>query len=1103
MNRATSPAGYPLIAVIGFAIAFSQTLSGSSVYQMPLENGPSASLQNFGSAGGLATSVSSPYNIAPAPTTDNTQSRSGWWSLHCIPSSVNPAYAGTLLLPNSAARFRMDSASSKMTIGAWVRWDGVFGSNNRYGIVTTLNPSHTAGWALYIDNAGKVGYRFNVLLPSGQVAARERATTTAVITPGQWTHVAATIDCSITGNSALTIFIDGVPKPTSGASLGSNVHVPATGSEVGIGSFTKANGGGGHQSLNGYLDDLQIWDSSFSAAKIRAMNEAQALLPNHNTAEIEALFSAFDAQQSAEIGDLTWSYTSTGLDVSGRELGDVWLGSGGQYHAWLGGTAQNPVGMVGTPKRTNFAHYMAPYVAGSSLFDWVMTGISRFQDPASTDLHYAMGAGHGGLTNLPLVPQGMVLTAAQSAELEIKRAIRAGFDGFVIDAWAGNEGAKTTVNELIAAAARLGVDFKVTICIDPSCHTTPPDGVMVQTFADSINWLIDNHGDSPHLARRHGKVLIFGYQTFNILKNSPLKSQPSNPAWWAEISNAWNQVRALVSEPIFLHADVDTMIERAPAQHVAIAEWAGANFDAVGGFLGNWAPEKNSEIASAVQAEGAEWSQPIFPHYYSRGGGYIVEPGTDKLRSAYEAARSTGATLLQVATWNDYGENTHIAPAYSNGYTLMHINRYQSDWWKSAAEPSVTQDQVHLVFRRALDGKMPWPFGMRRQVYNEMNILEVTTLLTAPGTVNVPGYGSYQAPAGLNVEQFPLQVGSISASVSRGSTTVVSATSPERVTDKPFREDHSMACFSSNYLSDWVIDFGATSPLLYSEYGDIDSDGLPNWFEMYYFGDGVADTGEIGWRGDFPIMSLASSPDSRAAPTADPDGDGFTNLQEYTNRTDPKTADVLYPTGFIWDTNGIEARGLSFNGDQDSHRKSVWFYYYRHGAVNSIPQDGNYDFMNSSGNIWSGTMSQNGPHWDPDGISYGNPEQLGSFISRRQVGGVWQTRFEPRNNAAAILCWKSPVTGVVSLSFSVVEVSSYAPSSHHRPFIINVRRNQEATVLGTVSLLPGQTGSLAPLSISVQKGDSIYLFSHSGGPYGGSTGFLQDIKVTLLQNNGQ
>ena len=62
--------------------------------------------------------------------------------------------------------------------------------------------------------------------------------------------------------------------------------------------------------------------------------------------------------------------------------------------------------------------------------------------------------------------------------------------------------------------------------------------------------------------------------------------------------------------------------------------------------------------------------------------------------------------------------------------------------------------------------------------------------------------------------------------------------------------------------------------LLRGEYADDDNDGLPNWFEMYWFG-------------KYMDYSTATA----AKPDDDPDGDGKTNIQEYENQTDPTNAD--------------------------------------------------------------------------------------------------------------------------------------------------------------------------------------------------------------------
>ena len=77
-----------------------------------------------------------------------------------------------------------------------------------------------------------------------------------------------------------------------------------------------------------------------------------------------------------------------------------------------------------------------------------------------------------------------------------------------------------------------------------------------------------------------------------------------------------------------------------------------------------------------------------------------------------------------------------------------------------------------------------------------------------------------------------------------------------------------MTCFSTEFKRHWKADFGEqVPPLIRGEYADDDQDGLPNWFEMYWFG-------------KFLDYSTATAADANA----DPDGDGKTNIEEWRAR---------------------------------------------------------------------------------------------------------------------------------------------------------------------------------------------------------------------------
>jgi len=302
---------------------------------------------------------------------------------------------------------------------------------------------------------------------------------------------------------------------------------------------------------------------------------------------------------------------------------------------------------------------------------------------------------------------------------------------------------------------------------------------------------------------------------------------------------------------------------------VEAAGYMATHFGAVGEFLGGG--RRHDRMAEAVKAAGAEWSEPMYYQYENIGwGGNRIRPGFDLLRDRWTRARENDSTLIQFVTWNDYTENTHLAPAYDTRYAVMDLNRHFIAWWKTGQEPVYAHDKVYFSYRKYPKGVKIFPF--RRKQPDGPAVLEVLTILTAPAVIRLPGRDAeYEAPAGMYHRQFPLTAGDVVAEVVREGEVVLRLESPEPVTDRPFREQNSMVAFSTEFERHWRADFGPGEPLyLKGEYADDDGDGLPNWFEMYWFGE------FLNWE----TATVAN-------PNADPNRDGKTNLEHYLDQTDP------------------------------------------------------------------------------------------------------------------------------------------------------------------------------------------------------------------------
>jgi hypothetical protein len=534
--------------------------------------------------------------------------------------------------------------------------------------------------------------------------------------------------------------------------------------------------------------------------------------------------------------------------------------------------------------RKVFAHYMGCYPAG--------TGATRYhRQTVAADFRHDRGddlARRGGrFRNFDLTPIEKGFTAEESADLEIRRAMRIGIDGFAVDAWAGGDGAKQVFDTLIRVAKAKNYPFEVTICLDPACGAD---------LVGTVKELLAKYGDNPKLARRDGKPLIFTYFSHGLAmgalyaaidertptdqREAAVNRLRTTELGWHLIGQSFRKAQEQIGQPVYFEYDlvyffhnVDPKLIK-PGMQTRAAAAIARHVQALGSFgaYGFGYGDKVEDIASAVRAAGAEWSglggmhqkENLFP-----GGGEVFMPrATEWLRGMWSDMRRDQATLIQLITWNDYTENHNIAPAYNTRYTIYDLTGYYIDWWKTGKQPDVTKDRVYLTYAKYPKDARSFPFKI---LMRSDRALEVLTILTAPATVRLPGRDiMYDAPAGLLARQFPVTAGPVIAEIVRDGKVVERLESPEPITDKPFREDNALVCFSTEEQRHWQADFGDTPPKWYSEYGDLDGDGLPNWYEMYWFGK---------W--------LDFSTATKAKPDDDPYNTGKTNLQHYLDQSDP------------------------------------------------------------------------------------------------------------------------------------------------------------------------------------------------------------------------
>lgn len=531
--------------------------------------------------------------------------------------------------------------------------------------------------------------------------------------------------------------------------------------------------------------------------------------------------------------------------------------------------------------RKFYAHYMGcyPVAYGPTLFhrDIEAATIRHDRKMSRTALSWR---------NYPLIPPGLSLTLEQSMDLEMRRAMRAGVDGFAVDMWAGGEDVcKRVVDAMFKVAEEKDYPFEISLCYDGEKRSL-----------EGLKWLLATHGASPKLARHDGKPLILSYNSLrhvidDAAESLGIKADAAGRAseelrtterGWQAFADSYRKKESILGQPCVWEFEIQCFFANVRGHSekdldLSLLPQAAALLGRNGLYVGGFLRVSNEEaVADAVTQAGGGWVQPVYFQYDNAVNGFTYGcsfEGTSDLRLNWERARKYHSPFLQFTTWNDYTESTNLAPGYQLHYSIYDLNAYFVKWWKQGRPPEITDDRIYVTYRRYPADAKVFPFADRPYA-SKPSVLEICTLLQAPARVVVPGRdGGYDAPAGLFIKTLPLVAGPVEVRVEREGSVVCHLLSPEPITDRPFRDQLGMVSYSTEEERNWRADFGDVPMPTFSEYGDDDGDGLPNWFEMYWFGKFL----------DWSTVRVAD-------PAADPDGDGQSNLTEFRNQTDPTHA---------------------------------------------------------------------------------------------------------------------------------------------------------------------------------------------------------------------
>lgn len=769
---------------------------------------------------------------------------------------------------------------------------------------------------------------------------------------------------------------------------------------------------------------------------------------------------------------------------------------------------------LGQRPKKFFAHYMGCFPIGGG---GISPGYARSKyhhlRHDSPNFEYAFGGRRRGEPLLPDSVDG--LTFEQSAELEIKRALRAGIDGFAFMAIAGGpNNVFPVMDAMFKVCEENDYPFEITWALSG-----------LDRSIEAIDYILREHGDSPKLARRDGKVLMLGYQSVfsgiegarkilskrypDIKVDSP--EERYSPEFLRLLREGFRtKLEERFDTPMYFQFGFGALfygMKDKPKEERPWLETIGylaEGFEAINAFHYQSGPTDYDAVAKAVTDKGSEWGEPLMYSYENmlwkgyKPRSFPFEPGSDAIRHCWENARKNKSTLIQFTTWNDYHESSTLAPTTNIRYGLMDLNAYFVKWWKDGEPPKVDHDKVYLIYPKYRHELTAYPFGNRGPFLDteKMNKLEVLTILTAPASVRLVGSDtSWQAPAGLSYKQLPLAAGTTKVEVVRnGKVTAALDNAVDPVTDKPYRDGHAPTVVSTEDLRHWQADFGNEdpAPMLRGEYGDIDDDGLPNWFEMYWFGNNFLDWDSA----------------TKTDPNADPDGDGLTNLQEYQDRQNP-TVKADYSPGFVWDLNQVtENSSAAFNPESDTFDTPVW--YFKQKYADSAPvEHGGYWLCERFGWYPGRFKAVYAPPYNTPSPS----KPAGHFTRQWEAQGARASGesmpLAPSHYQVTVgryglqaLGWKSPIRGEVRIEAKLSPRKD--DQKKYGPATITAEREDHAETLFVAQFAPHEGVAFETKPIAVKIGEMLYIVLDAAP--GGARSYTLDVEqltVTLCNLTGR
>ena len=480
----------------------------------------------------------------------------------------------------------------------------------------------------------------------------------------------------------------------------------------------------------------------------------------------------------------------------------------------------------------NLPEYSLPLTDQKLVVAHCMTNIIRFkghefEDSCNPEYYPATGnitAPLGGLTQVKPMTNDLMANATldESVEFEMRAALRSGIDGFQFYYILGAYKWDDIIKAYFRVAEKKHINFKFTFCISHPNGST--EALKVAQFANRINGIMNEVGhNNPHWMRTpDGRLIVYQWL------GEPLADIPADKKGLSDqfyIARAYKRLANSVHERFACVYTINTQITKQKLDDIldyfpAVWIWTlPYSSDYLGYMVATECKKRDRTFTGSVFADfytSKLLKKDTWDMYHTAGEAvnagianverkYITTGLSYNFRKLFEFGIKQNAPIMNVITWNDYPEGHHLAPEinHNDGFSIL-LNYYKNKW-KKLPSPYADRDVAIVFFKKYKNDIEPKPYNIPVRSFQQETIpaswedsIEVVTLLKATARLTVNGQ-SKEVTAGMVSTKFKQSVGPVNVSVSRDNITTVHFSTPEGITDHPYRTDRITYTFSSEF----------------------------------------------------------------------------------------------------------------------------------------------------------------------------------------------------------------------------------------------------------------------------------------------------------------